>query len=175
MAIRALLRVSSSRKRMMRRSLSRLMPPWRIDLSRSALRRSALLESRRLISAPSISTCSRKCTPPRRSRPRYIGSAPSEVSHCGELESRFRAMTYFGSLASGLNCFSRTSLALSWVSVSFRRTLTPLVSRKAPLFSMPASLSVLLTRPSVLVSTLMVALALETWTAGASPKKFGRV
>jgi hypothetical protein len=35
------------------------------------------VESRRLVSAPFMSTCSRKCTPPRRSRPRYIGSACS--------------------------------------------------------------------------------------------------
>jgi hypothetical protein len=66
------------------RSPSRLMPAWRMFLSRIRVRRSAAVESSRLVSAPFMSTCSRKCTPPRRSRPRYIGRACSAVSHCGE-------------------------------------------------------------------------------------------
>ena len=41
----------------------------------AAPRTSPVLLSRRLVSACFMSTCSRKCTPPRRSRPRYIGSA----------------------------------------------------------------------------------------------------
>ena len=174
-AMRAFERVSSSRKRMTIRSPSRFTPPWRTFLSRSRLRRSALVASNRLVSAPFMSTSSRKCTPPRRSRPRYIGRAPKLVSHCGELDSRFSATTYCGSAGSGLNCFSNRSLTLSWVSVSFRRTFTPLVSRKVPLLSMLAALSVLSTRSRVLVSTLSVALPLDTWTAGDSPKKFGKV
>jgi hypothetical protein len=40
-----------------------------------------------------MSTCSRKYTPPRRSSPKYIGSAPIEASQRGLLESRFRATT----------------------------------------------------------------------------------
>ena len=44
-----------------------------------------------LSSAAFMSTCSRKCTPPRRSRPRYIGSAPIAASHCGDDDSRFSA------------------------------------------------------------------------------------
>jgi hypothetical protein len=40
---------------------------------------------------------------------------------------------------------------------------------------MPALCRVLATRSRVLSSTLSVALALETCTAGDSPKKFGRV
>ena len=42
-------------------------------------------------SADFMSTCIRKCTPPRRSRPRYIGSACSRASQVGERGSRFSA------------------------------------------------------------------------------------
>ena len=84
-------RVSASRKRMDRALPSRAMPAWRRFLSRSWLRISAAIESRRLVIAPFMSTCNRKCTPPRRSRPRYMGSARMEVSHCGEEDSRLSA------------------------------------------------------------------------------------
>ena len=98
---------------------------------------------------PFMSTCSRKCTPPRRSRPRYIGRACMPVSHFGEADSRLSAITYCGSCASGLNCFSSKSFAFSWVSVSLSRTLTPLASRKMPSWTTPAVFSVVSTRSSV--------------------------
>ena len=58
---------------------TRFTPPSRMFLSRRSARASAASESSFLFSAPAMSTCSRKCTPPRRSRPRYIGSACSAV------------------------------------------------------------------------------------------------
>jgi hypothetical protein len=67
------------------------------------------------------------------------------------------------------------SFALSCVSVSANRTFTPTGSSVAPVYVTPAFFSVSSTRASVEVSTLSVARALETWTAGDSPKKFGRV
>ena len=68
-----------------------------------------------------------------------------------------------------------TSFALSCVSVSAKRTLTPTASRKIPVYGMFAFFSASSTRPSVAVSTLSVARALDTCTAGDSPKKFGSV
>ena len=53
------------------------MPAWRMFLSRSSVRMSPVSDSAFLVSAAFMSTCIRKCTPPRRSRPRYIGSACS--------------------------------------------------------------------------------------------------
>ena len=70
---------------------SRLIPLWRTFLSRRVVRISPLRDSARLVSAPSISTWSMKCTPPRKSRPRYMGRAPMLPSQVGERESRFRA------------------------------------------------------------------------------------
>jgi len=49
--------------------------------------------SMRLVIAACMSTWSRKCTPPRRSRPRYIGSAPIALSQFGDAGSRFSATT----------------------------------------------------------------------------------
>ena len=106
-----------SRKRTSMAWPLRLMPPWRTFFSRSMLRRSPASDSAFLVSAACMSTCSMKCTPPRRSRPRYIGAARSADSHVGEPDSRFSATTYGGSLGSGTRAFWIASLALSWVSV----------------------------------------------------------
>ena len=58
--------------------------------------------SSRLVVAPSCPPASRKCTPPRRSRPRYIGRACRLVSHFGDADSRFSATTYWRVFGSGL-------------------------------------------------------------------------
>ena len=86
----------------------------------------------RLTIAACMSICSRKCTPPRRSRPRYIGSARIAVSQFGEAGSRFSATTYVGFAGSGLSERSTVSFALSCVSVSVKRTRTPVASSCAP-------------------------------------------
>ena len=65
-----------------------------------------------------MSTCIRKWTPPRRSRPRYIGSACTAVSHVGERDSRFSATMYAGSRGSGLSARWIASLAFICASVS---------------------------------------------------------
>ncbi|MCY1548679.1 hypothetical protein D9M68_848030 [compost metagenome] len=65
----------------------------RMLLSRKVVRRSLANDSAFLSMAPFMSTCSRKSTPPRRSRPRYIGNACSDVSQAGERETRFSATT----------------------------------------------------------------------------------
>ncbi|OPZ03545.1 MAG: hypothetical protein BWZ09_02394 [Alphaproteobacteria bacterium ADurb.BinA305] len=63
-----------------------------------------------------------------------------------------------------------TSLARSWVSVSLKRARTLVASEKMPVFSMPAALSAPAMRSVVAaVSSLSVALALDTCTAGTSP------
>ncbi len=90
---RARLASSALLKRTVTRSPLRSTPPWRMPLSRSTVRASPARLSSFLSTAPFMSTCSRKCTPPRRSRPRYIGSACSDVSHFGEPDSRFSATT----------------------------------------------------------------------------------
>ena len=88
-----LLRVSASRKLTRIDSASRLMPAWRMFLSRNKLRTSPANASYRLIAACFKSTCSKKCTPPRKSRPKYIGRARSSPSQRGEADKRFRATT----------------------------------------------------------------------------------
>ena len=91
MSLRALSRVSASRNLITIPLGSRAMPLWRMFLSRSCERTSPASDSSRLVSAAFMSTCSRKCTPPRRSSPRYMGSAPMAVSQRGELDSRLSA------------------------------------------------------------------------------------
>ena len=88
---RACSRVGASRKRTRIVWPSRAMPAWRTFFSRSWPRSSAAMFSTRLVIAALVSTCRRKCTPPRRSRPRYIGSAWIAVSQVGEAESRLSA------------------------------------------------------------------------------------
>jgi hypothetical protein len=66
-------------------------------------------------------------------------------------------------------------LALSWVSVLLKRALIELPSNVMASGSIPAALRASCTRAWVAVSTLTVALAADTCTAGASPKKLGRV
>ena len=67
------------------------------------------------------------------------------------------------------------SLALSWVSGVSKRARTEVPSSPIRSVVTPASSSAACTRASTAASTLTVALAEETWTAGASPKKLGRV
>jgi hypothetical protein len=66
-------------------------------------------------------------------------------------------------------------LACNWVSVVCRRTLTPLLSKEDAVALDPCRLQDLATRSRVFSSIFSVALALETCTAGDSPKKFGSV
>src|SRR5260363_392768 len=75
-----------------------------------------------LASAPAISTCNWKCTPPRKSRPKYMGRAYSALSQAGEALCRLSATIYAGSEASGFRLFDSSSLTRNWVSVSASRT-----------------------------------------------------
>src|SRR5471032_2846489 len=84
-------RVASSRNLISSVSPTRSMPAWRMFLSRSRLRAAACAPCTRLVSAAFVSTCIRKCTPPRKSRPRYIGSARRFCIHCGVFDCRFSA------------------------------------------------------------------------------------
>ena len=120
----ARLRVSSSRNRTSTSLPARLIPACRRFFSRSSVRSSPVSASMRLSTACRMSTCIRKCTPPRRSRPRYMGAARRAASHCGVRGTRFSATTKLGSAASRLSARSTTSLALSWVSVSAKRART---------------------------------------------------
>ncbi len=90
-SVRALTRSASSRKRTTTLVPSRATPEYCTFFSRSSERMSVVYRSAALSSAAFMSTCSRKCTPPRRSRPRYIGLAPIAVSHCGDADSRLSA------------------------------------------------------------------------------------
>ena len=72
---------------------TRAMPLVRMFLSRSRVRASPANASIRFDSAVFMSTCIRKWTPPRRSRPRYIGSAWMAVSQRGDAATRFSATT----------------------------------------------------------------------------------
>ena len=152
--LRAASKVAASRKRNSMVSPLREMPLWRMFFSRSTERRSPAVESIFLLSAAAMSTCSMKCTPPRKSRPRYMGAALSDVSHWGEREIRFRATTYGATSGSGTRAFWITSLALSWLSVSAKRTLSELFSRLRPVGSMAASLSACTTLVCKAASTL---------------------
>jgi hypothetical protein len=67
------------------------------------------------------------------------------------------------------------SLALSCASVSAKRARTDVPSSCTKSAFSPACRRACSTRPTSDASTLTVAFPLETWTAGASPKKFGSV
>ena len=71
----------------------RAMPLCRTFFSRNAVRISPDRDSAFLVNAACMSTCSMKCTPPRRSSPKYMGAAPSDDSQAGERESRLSATT----------------------------------------------------------------------------------
>lgn len=63
-----------------------------------------------------------------------------------------------------------TSFARNCVSVSLKRARTLVASEKMPVLSMPAALSALPMRSvAAAASSLSVALALDTCTAGTSP------
>jgi len=175
MTRRAASSVSASRARISIWLPSRLMPPWRTSFSRSATRMSLASVSRRLVMAVRMSTCSMKCTPPRRSSPRYMGWALMAASQAGERDTRLSAMMWAGSAASGLSARSMTSLALSWVSGVSKRAHTELPSSVRRWGVRPAACSAPSTRDSVPPSIRVVALPADTCTAGASPKKLGRV
>jgi pyocin large subunit-like protein len=66
-------------------------------------------------------------------------------------------------------------LALSWVSVSAKRNLTPEASATIPVVASPACFSAASACCSKAASSLLAALAGEICTAGDSPKKLGRV
>jgi hypothetical protein len=66
-------------------------------------------------------------------------------------------------------------LALSWVSVSARRVADAVGSAEDAVMGDAGGLEGFLDAASSFGSTLSVALALDTCTAGDSPKKLGRV
>ena len=92
-------------------SFSREIPLWRRFFSRKALRKSPLKESSFLVRAACMSTCNMKCTPPRKSRPRYIGAAFKVDNQVGVRGIKFSATTYAGLAASGLSACCMASLA----------------------------------------------------------------
>ncbi len=168
-SVRAAVRVAASRKRISTVWASRVTPAWRRSASRSSARLSPTTDSARRVSAACMSTCIRKCTPPRRSSPRYIGSAWMRVSHCGDWLTRLSATTNDGSAGSGLSARAMTSRARICTSVVAKRARTDWPSNWIRSALTPASLSAAATRASTAASTRTVALPLETWTAGASP------
>ena len=173
--LRTVVAVASSCRRTSSDWPSRFTPPWRIFLSRKARRTSLVSVSMRLVMAACMSTCKVKCTPPRKSRPRYMGLACKAASQAGEREIRFSATTYEGSLGSGIRAFSSTPLALSCSSSLSKRARIEPPSKVMAKGLTSACANKLSTRFSKALSTATVALTEATCTAGASPKKFGRV
>ena len=153
--------VAESRNRISMAWALRAMPPWRMFFSRSSRRMSPASDSARLVSAACMSTCSMKCTPPRRSSPRYIGLACSAVSQAGERDSKLSATTKAGLAGSGESAAWMASLARPWMSVLPKRALMEPASSVMPSAAMPACWSACSTLASVVVSTLTVDLLLE--------------
>jgi hypothetical protein len=147
----------------------------RMLLSRSSVRASPAKASAFFVSAAFMSTCIRKCTPPRRSRPRYIGSARTLAIHFGERETRLSATMYGASFGSEISALLIASRALSWVSVSAKRARTDVPSSATKSAFRLADFNASCTRVTSAASTFTVALADDTCTAGDSPKKFGAV
>ena len=83
----------------------RVMPLWRMSLSRKVVRMSPANESVFWLSAAFMSTCNMKCTPPRKSSPKYMGAACKADSHAGERDNKFSATTKPLSLPSGTKAF----------------------------------------------------------------------
>ena len=156
-------------------SFSREMPLCRRFFSRKALRKSPLKESSFLVRAACMSTCSMKCTPPRKSSPKYMGAACRADNQVGVRGIKFSATTYPGLAASGFKACWIASLACSCCSVVSNRALSELFSRPIKVGVSEAALSASSTLPKMALSTLALARAGETCTAGASPKKLGRV
>src|SRR3954468_4880834 len=104
-----------------------------------------------------------------------MGNAWIAVSQAGDADNRLSATEYTRSFGSGFSARSTTSFARSWVSVSGKRTRTPYWSSTRPLNGTFDFLSASSTRATSAGSTLTVDFAVDTWTAGASPKKFGSV
>ena len=157
---------------------AREMPLCRRFLSRNNVRPSPVSASRRLAIALFMSTCIRKCTPPRKSRPRYIGNAWIAVSQRGESATRLSATTYVESSALGFSAFCSASFARSCASLSDTRTRTDgdwPFSKNVPVVVMLACLRMSSTRFIIDTSTLTVARPLVTCTAGASPNRLGSV
>ena len=113
--------------------------------------------------------------PPRRSSPRYIGSALIAVNQRGESEIRLSARMNDGLSRSGFSAWSSTSFAFSCVSVSRNLTLMLFGSVNMPSSTIELDLSVFSTVSITAASILAVTLSGEIWTAGTSPKKFGSV
>ncbi len=158
-----------SRKRSTTFWPSRPTPVYWMLFSRIRERMSVVKRSAALSSAPFMSTCSRKCTPPRRSRPRYIGSAPIDESQAASARA-----------GSARRCSPRRTAtaarpcALSWVSGSAKRTLTPVASPCAAIGDV-GGLERVRPRRQRRSSIFTVAFDADTCTAGTSAKKFGSV
>ena len=86
-------KVAMSRKRTSMVGPLRLMPLCRTFFSRKVVRMSPASDSVFLVNAAGMSTCSMKCTPPRKSNPRYIGAAFKADNHAGERDNRLSATT----------------------------------------------------------------------------------
>ncbi len=122
-----------------------------------------------------MSTCSMKCTPPRRSSPRNMGRAWMALSHAGVREIWLSATTKLGSFASGTRAFWITSFALSWFSSVSKRARTEVPSTATRSAVRLAAARACSTRCATASSILTPLLTAETCTAGVSPKKLGRL
>ena len=89
----AVAKVSWSLKRMSMVLSLRVMPLCRAFFSRNAKRISPVNASTFFVKAAGMSTCNMKCTPPRKSKPKYIGAAPKLVNHLGDSVTWFNATT----------------------------------------------------------------------------------
>ena len=122
-----------------------------------------------------MSTCSRKCTPPRRSSPRYIGSAPSAVSQFGDVGQQVERDDVRRVLRVGIERLGEHVLRLE-LRVGVGKAHLDADSRRGRLagVAMFGLLERLLDAARAIAgSTLSVARALDTCTAGDSPKKLG--
>jgi hypothetical protein len=135
------------------RSLTSTLLPSRVTaarmlLSRSSVRASPAKASAFFVNAAFISTCIRKCTPPRKSRPRYIGNARRLAIHFGERDTRFSATMYGASLGSAISALAIASRAFSCVSVSAKRARTEVPSRATKSALTLAAFNASCTRPT---------------------------
>ena len=140
---------------------------YRTRASRRSVRTSPAYRSSAWATAAGMSTSMRKWTPPRRSRPRYIGRRPVAASHRGMAGARLRATIWPGPRSA-----RRRSCALSWASVSPKRARIRPSSRVTRWAGTPPDSRTPDTRAARPGSTATPR-SPEICTAGSSPNTFG--
>ena len=103
----------------------RLIPLWRMFFSRRPSGCPRQCFSAFLVKAACMSTCSMKCTPPRKSSPRYMGKAWRTSATAGERDNKVQRHHIGGSVGSGFKAFCSASLAFSWVVRYWRNGPAP--------------------------------------------------